>query len=99
MEIKLEEHTCAAEDCGITFWFTEAYGERRRSDKRSFHCPNGHGMSYNGETDKVKAIRLKNEKDALEREMNHAVNRKNAEIEELQKQLKRKCRKPRTPKL
>lgn len=91
MEIKLEEHTCASEGCGVPFWISEAYGERRRSDKKTFYCPNGHSLVYSGETDKAKAIRLANEKAILERN-------KNNEIDRLQRELKKKCRKPRAKK-
>lgn len=32
--------------CGTSFGVTGAYDDRRRADKRSFYCPNGHLMSY-----------------------------------------------------
>lgn len=91
MEVAIIQETCCHEHCGIIFWITREQYDRLQSSKRSFFCPNGHSQSYTGENDKVKAIRLQNEKNALERE-------KNAEIARLQRDLKKKCRKPKVAK-
>lgn len=91
MEIKIEEHACAREGCGVAFWITENFGDRRRADHRSFHCPNGHSQSYKGETDAQKLVREHSEKARI-------VGEKNAEIARLEEQLRKKCRKPRAKK-
>lgn len=88
MEVKLIQETCCSEGCGIMFWLADEYRERLVSTKRSFYCPNGHSMSYQGESDKVKAIRLQAEKNTLER----IQREKDAEIDRLTKKLRRKCR-------
>lgn len=91
MEIKIQQETCVTESCGVAFWIDEKLQQRLVETKRNFYCPNGHAMHYLGETDKVKLIRVQNEKRTLELE-------KNAEIERLKKQLRTKCRKPRKSK-
>lgn len=48
------EITCATAGCGVTFWVTDGFNDRRRDDHKSFHCPNGHVMSYPGQTDEQK---------------------------------------------
>lgn len=79
VEVEIEEHTCATERCGVTFWFSEAYGDRRRQDHQGFHCPNGHSLVYKGETDAQKLSRITREK--------------NEEIARLQSELRKKSRK------
>lgn len=91
MEVAIIQETCCHEGCGIIFWITREQYDRLQSNMHRFFCPNGHGQRYTGESDKVKAIRLQNEKNALERE-------KNAEIQRLQRDLKKKCRKPKVTK-
>jgi hypothetical protein len=94
MEIKIEEQTCPCSWCGITFWVTVEYGSRKRQDKSSFYCPNGHAQSYQGETEQQhieRVIRAGDERlIALRKE-------KDAEIEVLRGELKqrRKARRPR----
>lgn len=85
MEVKFVQETCCSDGCGIVFLLEEKYQTRLISTKRTFYCPNGHAQNYQGESDRVKAIRLANEKASLERQ-------KNSEIEELERKLKRKCR-------
>lgn len=85
--VEIEQHTCAAQGCGVTFWVSEAFGDRRRKDKWSFYCPNGHSLSYPGESDEAKIARLQREKVDIVRE-------KNAEI----LKVKRECRKKTTKK-
>lgn len=91
MEITIEQHTCATHGCGVSFWFAKEFGDRRRTDKQEFFCPNGHSMIYKGETDAQKLVRERQERSEI-------VGRKNAEIEELQKQLRKTKRKPRAKK-
>jgi hypothetical protein len=89
MEVTLVQETCCA--CGIAFWMESKFQQRLREEKRSFYCPNGHGQHYLGEADAAKARRLLQEKTELERN-------KDAEIEHLERALRRKCPKPRTKK-
>lgn len=79
MEVKIEEHTCATHGCGLTFWFTENFGNRRRADHLEYYCPNGHSLIYKGETDAQKLSRITLEK--------------NAEIERLRREVAA-CKKP-----
>lgn len=92
MDVRLVQEVCCSEGCGILFYILAEHHERLVSTKRSFYCPNGHSQSYQGESDRVKAIRLQNEKATLERQ-------KNAEIDQLKRDLKKKCRKPRAKKI
>lgn len=42
-------------NCGIEFGVLASYIERRRKDGRSFHCPNGHSLSFGkSEADKLR---------------------------------------------
>lgn len=36
--------------CGIVFGVPKEWDEKRRADHRDFYCPNGHRLSYPGET-------------------------------------------------
>lgn len=88
VEVKIIEETCCTDGCGIMFWIAEDFRNRLISTKRTFYCPNGHSMSYQGESDKQKIARLLIEKAQVIRE-------KEIEIAA----IKRKCaRKPRTKK-
>ena len=66
MEVKTIQETCCREGCGIAFWIECDYQKRLVSTKRNFYCPNGHSMSYMGESDQQKINRLSSEKNALE---------------------------------
>jgi predicted RNA-binding Zn-ribbon protein involved in translation (DUF1610 family) len=44
-------------ECGVIFGISEDFEAKRRSDGRSFHCPNSHSMSY-GESDADRLRRL-----------------------------------------
>lgn len=90
-EVKIEEHTCASEGCGVSFWVSEAFGGRRRDDHKTFYCPNGHTLVYKGETDSQKLARVRNEKD-------HEINRLNEVVRIKEREIKRCKRKPRTKK-
>lgn len=48
--------TCG--ECGVAFGFTEEFYEKRRQDKRTWHCPNGHVRVFTGKTE---ADRLREE--------------------------------------
>ena len=73
MEMTTFEITCSTQGCGIVFWITKGFDDRRRSDHKTFYCPNGHTMSYPGMTDaqklaneKAECARLLNERFALQ---------------------------------
>lgn len=44
--IVLEVHHCGV--CGVIFAMEEGYADARRSDKKSWCCPNGHSFSWRG---------------------------------------------------
>lgn len=44
VELRLVAITCA--DCGTPFGVGANFDKARRSDHRSFYCPNGHSLSY-----------------------------------------------------
>lgn len=75
MNIEIEEQTCVTSGCGVTFWLSKEFCDYRRKDKHSFSCPNGHAMSYAGETEAQKLFRMTKEK--------------NEEIERLQGELRK----------
>ena len=81
VEVELEEHTCATHRCGITFWLTPGFADRRRKDKRDFYCPNGHTLVYNGDTE--------------EKKLRNLVDIKNQEIDRLNRELSAKKRRGR----
>lgn len=43
-EIELAVIHCS--ECDVVFGVTSSFKARRTSDKRTFHCPNGHGQWY-----------------------------------------------------
>lgn len=55
-----EEVTCPA--CGICFSFPKKVADLWRDSHKQFYCPNGHGMSWTGETSQQKELKsLRNE--------------------------------------
>ena len=40
------KQTCIYEGCGITWYHPTGFNEQRRTDHRSFYCPNGHPQCY-----------------------------------------------------
>ena len=68
MDIKIIQETCCAEGCGINYWITQEHHDRLVSTKRTFHCPNGHPQSYQGESDRARIKSLEATRDFLERE-------------------------------
>lgn len=44
--------TCC--NCGIQFYVPSYWQQKRREDRRSFQCPNGHTQGYYGETEAQK---------------------------------------------
>ena len=55
----LHSQECAT--CGITFYVTKEFDQRRRDDKNWFYCPNGHNQRYT----ESEADRLRRERDRL----------------------------------
>lgn len=51
-------------NCGVQFATTPFFDERRRADKRSFYCPNGHPQAYT----ESEADKLRRERDRLKQE-------------------------------
>lgn len=47
--------SCAA--CGVLFWLTSGYEKERRTNHTVFYCPNGHTLSFKGETEADKLRR------------------------------------------
>lgn len=43
-------HAIDCASCALTFGISAEFMERRREDHRSFYCPNGHSLSYNGKS-------------------------------------------------
>lgn len=64
--------TCPKSTCGVTFGVTRRYEEQRRDDHKSFHCPNGHTLSYSGPSPAEKRAR----------ELASKLERAEAELEE-----------------
>ena len=78
--------------CSVIFGVTALFEKKRREDKETFWCPNGHSQAYvKSEADKLREnLTLKNQE----------LSRKQTEIERLKIQLnppikKRKCGRPR----
>jgi hypothetical protein len=62
MTIAFEAHDCPT--CGVIYAISEEFGERRRSDGKTFYCPNGHTVSYHGDMDKLREQLRTAERDA-----------------------------------
>lgn len=84
---------CCYEKCGVWFALDSVYEERRRKDKKSFVCPNGHKQGFYGksavekENDKLRqdlederrrVIRERNWRETAEREATAAKRRASA---------------------
>ena len=61
MNIRTQEIPCNA--CGVLFWITGEFCDARKRDGKTFYCPNGHTLSYDGDYD-----RLRRERDRLKQE-------------------------------
>lgn len=57
---QFEEQDCI--NCGVRFGVPLGYTDRRRADKKTFYCPNGHSMAYT----ESEADRLRRERDLLQ---------------------------------
>lgn len=88
-----EEQDCI--NCGVRFGVPYGYTERRRQDKKSFYCPNGHSMAYTeSEADRLRRERdrLKQDTARLEDERRAAQQREVAALERAQAAEKREAR-------
>lgn len=55
LTIVLNALDCAS--CGVIFAITDEFEDQRRGDGRSFHCPNGHSMSYgSGDKERIRSL-------------------------------------------
>ncbi len=48
MNVELIEISCC--NCGVIFWITDKHDDQLRRKHTTFYCPNGHQMSYPGDT-------------------------------------------------
>lgn len=71
--------TAICNECSINFGVPHGFTDNRRADKRSFSCPNGHGMSYQ----ESEADKLRRERDRLQQQ----IAQKDDEIAETQRAL------------
>lgn len=46
LQVPIEVHQCGT--CGVIFGLDENFAKERRSDKKSWSCPNGHSFSWRG---------------------------------------------------
>lgn len=80
--IELDLMTCPAESCGIKYGLDSRFRDERLKDGKSWHCPNGHSLSYhnNSEIDKLKAAKLtlesqlqfaRDQRDRMEKKFEH----------------------------
>lgn len=58
-------HICGRSGCGVLYGLSQGFQDRRREDKETFYCPNGHSHSYN----KNEADRLKEELQSVRSEL------------------------------
>ena len=63
----------------MSFWITDDHYDRLRECHNTFYCPNGHPLSYTGESDRDKIKRLESNL-AREREYGNKLARKNAAL-------------------
>lgn len=90
----LQFETTDCPECGLIFAVYGRFLQERREDKRSFNCPNGHGMSFT----KSRAQILQDKLDQTTRakdtaEMQNMSLRKDLSLKEIEvKKLKKKIR-------
>lgn len=58
--------------CGVVFGITDEYDDRRRSDGRTFYCPNQHTMSYH-ETDAMRLRKVEAREIALRDQLDASI--------------------------
>lgn len=57
--------SCTCFECGILFGMPDHYQIKRREDKKTFYCPNGHGQAYFEST----ADKIRRECDGLKQQL------------------------------
>ena len=69
-------------ECGIHFWVEAAWVDERRADAKTFHCPNGHSLSWKEkEIDQLKKrLEAKEAELARERTRSEQKDRANAAL-------------------
>ena len=70
--ISFNFHDCA--NCGLTFAITSNFEKRKRKSGKSFYCPAGHSLVFNGESE---ADKLKSKLDQKNKEINRVLSRAN----------------------
>lgn len=55
--------------CGVLFAIPEDLRNRRLEDHKSFYCPNGHCMSFTGETNEQKAKKARAELEQVRKQL------------------------------
>jgi hypothetical protein len=68
METELREICCCVEGCHVLFWVSKTFNDELFRRRLQFFCPNGHGQSYQGESDYAIRLRLEAKKKELETE-------------------------------
>lgn len=61
-------------NCGVEFGVTDYFDDRRRADKQSFYCPNGHPQAYV----KSEADRQRERADGLAAQVTHLRDQREA---------------------
>lgn len=85
MEINIKQITCC--NCGVIFWITESHNSDLLRTKTTFYCPNGHGQSYQGETDKQKYEKELQEKQRIKSELLSQLSNERQNVEKLRKSI------------
>lgn len=71
--------------CGVGYCVPARFDEERREDHRSFYCPNGHSLSYQGESTKERTIRELGER---VKKRDGMIARRDREIEGLRREVR-----------
>ena len=81
MNINEEYRRLHCSECGIVYYFTEAWCKRATEARRGWKCPNGHGQVFSEEPE---ATKLRRERDRLAQR----IAEKDDEISNLNKTVK-----------
>ena len=70
--VEFVTHHCG--ECGVVFAFTRDFYDRRKNDRKTWYCPNGHGRAFTGksEADKLRE-ELERQRQITEAEQARAV--------------------------
>lgn len=83
--ISFKHEKCCS--CGLQFCMTDDFQERRREDRATFYCPNGHPQFYSGENKDTKIknleaqVKKEQERNVTEREKTALVRRQKEHAE------------------